>query len=108
MESRKVHWIKPVERSRNRYASRSLLPSDYFKTTSCARCTGLLVSEWCYDLKNTGEHKAEVLRCVQCGYRVDPTIVHNRIHRSALDDSEERGRSQHSLDRERLEEAVSY
>jgi hypothetical protein len=112
MESRiklkEVHGIAPVERNRNGYASRSLPPIDYFKTTSCARCTGLLVSEWCYDLENVGKHNAEVLRCVQCGYRVDPTILHHRIHRSVVDDLEERIWFQHSVDREPLEEAVSY
>lgn len=97
---KEVHW----KRSKNGYASRSLLPTDYFKTTSCARCTGLLVSEWCYDLENTGQHKAEVMRCVQCGYRVDPTIVHNR---SVLDDLRERVRFQHLVNREHLEEAVA-
>jgi hypothetical protein len=38
----------------------------------------LLVNDWCHDLANTGEHNAEVLRCVQCGNRVDPVIVQNQ------------------------------
>lgn len=47
-------------------------------TRSCARCAGLLVTEWCYDLRNTGGYTIEVLRCVQCGYRVDPMIAGNQ------------------------------
>ena len=47
---------------------------------SCIRCRGLLVSDWFYDLKNPVEYHVKVLRCVQCGDRVDPTIVRNRIH----------------------------
>jgi Zn ribbon nucleic-acid-binding protein len=37
------------------------------------------VNEWYYDLDNTGEHNVEILRCVQCGHRVDPVIVQNQI-----------------------------
>ena len=58
---------------------RSLLASEQFSTRSCARCAGLLVSEWYYDMNNTGAHNVEALRCVQCGYRVDPVILQNQI-----------------------------
>ena len=58
---------------------RSLPASEQFCTRSCARCAGLLVNEWYYDLNNTGEHNVETLRCVQCGHRVDPVILRNQI-----------------------------
>jgi C4-type Zn-finger protein len=58
---------------------RSLPTSEQFYTRSCARCAGLLVNEWYYDLNNTGEHSVETLRCVQCGHRVDPVILQNQI-----------------------------
>lgn len=50
---------------------------DQSYTDSCPPCTGLLIHEWCYDLLNEGEHNAQVLRCVQCGYRIDPVILQN-------------------------------
>jgi hypothetical protein len=37
------------------------------------------VNEWYYDLNNTGEHSVEILRCGQCGHRVDPVILQNQI-----------------------------
>ena len=61
---------------------RSLPTSEQFYTRSCARCAGLLVKEWYYDLNNTGEHSVETLRCVQCGHRVDPVILQNQIRPS--------------------------
>jgi hypothetical protein len=64
---------------RNEQATRPLPASEQFFPKSCARCAGLLVNEWYYDLHNTGEHRVESLRCVQCGYRVDPVIVQNQI-----------------------------
>ena len=54
----------------SKHAKRPLHASEQFCTRSCARCGGLLVSEWYYDLNNTGEHSVETLRCVQCGHRV--------------------------------------
>lgn len=61
------------------HAMRPLPASEQFCTRSCARCGGLLVNEWYYDLNNTGEHSVETLRCVQCGHRVDPVILQNQI-----------------------------
>jgi len=58
---------------------RPLPTREQFYTRSCARCAGLLVNEWYYDLNNTGEHGVETLRCVQCGHRVDPVILQNQI-----------------------------
>lgn len=58
---------------------RSLPANEQFSTKSCARCAGLLVSEWDYGLNSTGEHSIETFRCVQCGHRVDPVILRNQI-----------------------------
>jgi hypothetical protein len=60
-------------------AIQSIPASEQLCTRSCARCAGLLVTEWSYDLDNTGAHHLEILRCVQCGYRVDPVILQNQI-----------------------------
>jgi C4-type Zn-finger protein len=63
----------------SKHAMRPLPANEQFCTRSCARCGGLLVNEWYYDLNNTGEHSVETLRCVQCGHRVDPVILQNQI-----------------------------
>ena len=60
-------------------AIRSLPASEQLLTRSCARCAGLLVTEWYYDLHNTGADHLDTLRCVQCGHRVDPVILENQI-----------------------------
>jgi hypothetical protein len=62
-----------------KYLSLPLHTSEQLCTKSCVRCGGLLVNEWYYDLHNTGEHNVETLRCVQCGYRIDPVILQNQI-----------------------------
>ena len=47
--------------------------------TTCVRCGGLMVGEFCMDLLNSsGELEVETLRCVQCGDVVDPVILQNR------------------------------
>ncbi|MGH7216415.1 MAG: hypothetical protein ACREIG_04185 [Nitrospiraceae bacterium] len=61
------------------HATGFLPASKQFDTRTCARCAGLLVNEWYYDSGSTGEYNVEVLRCVQCGHRVDPVIVQNQI-----------------------------
>lgn len=53
--------------------------SAQLSTKSCARCAGLLVSDWYYGANTTGEHPIETFRCVQCGHRVDPVILKNQI-----------------------------
>ena len=58
---------------------RSLPASKQLSTKSCARCAGLLVTEWYYDMHNTGAVHLDTLRCVQCGHRVDPVILQNQI-----------------------------
>jgi hypothetical protein len=76
-ELRKVGTVSPIG---NVQTMRFLAESEQFATRSCVRCNGLLVNDWCYDLDNTGEHTASVLRCVQCGHRIDPVILQNQIH----------------------------
>lgn len=49
-----------------------------FYMNVCPRCAGLLVNEWCNDFWNAGEQKARVLRCVQCGCRIDAVILQNQ------------------------------
>jgi hypothetical protein len=63
-------------------ATQSFPASEQLLTRSCARCAGLLVTEWYYDLHNTGADHLETLRCVQCGHRVDPVILQNQIQPS--------------------------
>jgi hypothetical protein len=47
--------------------------------STCTRCGGLMVSDFCMDLLNsTGELEFAAKRCVQCGAVVDPVILHNR------------------------------
>ena len=67
--------------------------SEQFFTRACARCSGLLVSEWCYDLYNPGAHRVETFRCVQCGYCIDPVILQNQILQNQVLESDAR----HSL-----------
>ena len=83
-----------------------LLGTEHLRTTSCARCAGLLVSDWLYDFENPGEYHSEVLRCVQCGHRVDPTIVQNRIRLSVVHDREKQFKDQRSMKSEHWEDAA--
>jgi hypothetical protein len=47
--------------------------------SSCVRCGGLMVPEFCMDLLNsTGELDCEARRCVQCGEVVDSLVLQNR------------------------------
>ena len=66
MESREAMRNGTVTESGIGHAIGFLPTSEQFYTRSCARCAGLLVNEWYYDLDNTGEHSDETLRCVQC------------------------------------------
>jgi Zn ribbon nucleic-acid-binding protein len=79
MEAKEPKWVGTMKQNENGYAIRFLAASAQFSTRSCARCAGLLVNEWYYDLDNIGEHNVEMLRCVQCGHRIDPVIVRNQI-----------------------------
>ena len=47
--------------------------------STCTRCGGLMVSDFCMDLLNSiGELEFAAKRCVQCGEVVDPVILRNR------------------------------
>lgn len=49
------------------------------RRSTCSRCGGLMVSDFCVDLLNsTGELKCAAKRCVQCGEVVDAVIERNR------------------------------
>jgi hypothetical protein len=85
---------------------RTSVSKGYLGTTSCPRCAGLLVSDWFYDFENPAEYHAEVLRCVQCGNRVDPTIAQNRIRLLVAHDREERIKDQRSANSEHCEDAA--
>ncbi len=68
-----------VKRNNRGVAILALPVNEQFSTKTCVRCEGLLVSEWTYDLQETGYHKIESLRCVQCGNRIDPVILQNQL-----------------------------
>lgn len=82
MKSNNPECGGPVKQNDHGHVIRPLPAIEQFSTRSCARCAGLLVSEWYYDMNNTGEHNVETLRCVQCGHRVDPVILQNQIRLS--------------------------
>ena len=47
--------------------------------STCTRCSGLMVTDFCMDLlNNVGESKFAAKRCVQCGEVVDLVILRNR------------------------------
>jgi hypothetical protein len=71
-----------MKQNGNGHINQSLPGSNQFLTRSCARCAGLLVSEWSYDLDNAGAYRVETLRCVQCGNRIDPVILQNQFQLS--------------------------
>ena len=83
MTAKQSTGIGTMNQSGKGHANEFLAASEQLYTRTCARCAGLLVSDWCYDLINTGEHNAEVFRCVQCGHRVDPVILQNKVLSSA-------------------------
>jgi C4-type Zn-finger protein len=76
---------------------RSSPANEQLSTRSCARCTGLLVNEWDYDLHSTGKHNVETLRCVQCGHRVDPVILQNQIRPPVENRQVQRVRQRYSM-----------
>ena len=81
MDSREPTHDATVAEGGNSHAVWFLPAIEQFSTRSCARCAGLLVNDWCYDLDYPGDHDAKVLRCVQCGHRVDSVIVQNQASR---------------------------
>lgn len=95
-----------VAEGRSGHAFPSLLASEQFSTRSCARCTGLLVSEWCYDLNNAGAHRIESFRCVQCGDRIDPVILQNRYRLSVERQPLRKGWPRHTVNSVLLSEVA--
>jgi ArsR family metal-binding transcriptional regulator len=68
-----------AERAREDQRLDRAVPSAIPHGSTCARCGGLMVSDFCMDLLNgTGELEFAVKRCVQCGEVVDPIIQRNR------------------------------
>jgi hypothetical protein len=63
--------------------------------TTCTRCGGLMVGEFCMDLLNgIGELEFLASRCVLCGEVVDPVILKNRrIQRPTHQESIQRRRT---------------
>ena len=106
IETTTTKEIETVERNGNAHAIRFLAAIEQLDTKSCARCAGLLLSDWCYDLENPREHQVRVLRCVQCGHRVDPVIVQNQIHPPVLNDHGGLIRHKHFVSIELLEGAA--
>jgi len=80
METKEPAWIGTMDQIGNGQAIRILAAIEQFSTRSCARCTGLLVNDWCDDSSHTGTYMSSALRCVQCGHRIDAVILQNQIH----------------------------
>ncbi|MGH7205673.1 MAG: hypothetical protein ACREI2_05640 [Nitrospiraceae bacterium] len=98
MEASEAKADETVAHAETWRAIRFLPESEQFVTKSCSRCAGLLVNEWCHDLlDDTGGLSIEVLRCVQCGHRVDPVILWNQIRPLVANDHVRRVQHQHSV-----------
>ena len=55
------------------------IPSEASHESTCARCGGLMVTDFYMDLISCiGETELAAQRCVQCGEIVDPVILRNR------------------------------
>lgn len=71
--------IAMAERVRGSQSQTQGVSSAVPHESTCSRCGGLMVSDFCMDLLNsTGELEFAAKRCVQCGTVVDPVILHNR------------------------------
>jgi DNA-directed RNA polymerase subunit RPC12/RpoP len=97
IESQESMWGGSVSEGGSGLVVQPLSASRQLSTRCCARCGGLLVTEWYYDLHYTGEHKVEPLRCVHCGHRVDPVILQNQIRLPVMRHSVQQVRHRHSL-----------
>ena len=106
MEAEKPGCGGTMTQNSSGHAIRSLPASEQLCTRSCARCAGLLVTEWYYDLHNTGDHHIESLRCVQCGHRVDPVILQNQIQPPVESQPERQARPRYSTRAGMLTELV--
>ena len=67
-----------------RYTLDETITKRRLSSAECGRCAGLLVNEWCYDPDNNGEPRANILRCVLCGHRIDSVILRNRVGHIAV------------------------
>lgn len=97
IESKESIWGGAVSEGERGLVVQPFSASRQLSTRCCARCGGLLVTEWYYDLHYTGEHKVEPLRCVQCGHRVDPVILQNQIRLPVMRHSAQHARHRDSL-----------
>jgi DNA-directed RNA polymerase subunit RPC12/RpoP len=98
IESQESIWGGSVSEGGSGLVLQPFSASRQLSTRCCARCGGLLVTEWYYDLHYTGEHKVEPLRCVQCGHRVDPVILQNQIRLPVMRHSVQQVRHRDSLE----------
>src|SRR5574342_700798 len=74
-----VMAIAMAERARGSQSHNQTVSSAVPHESTCGRCGGLMVSDFCMDLLNsTGELEFAAKRCVQCGEVVDPVIQRNR------------------------------
>ncbi|HEY6261722.1 MAG TPA: hypothetical protein VIW47_09010 [Nitrospiraceae bacterium] len=79
IEAKELICVGSTDHIANVQTMRSLMASEQFSTRTCVRCAGLLVNDWW----STGDHSSAVLRCVQCGHRIDPVILQNSSKASA-------------------------
>ena len=71
--------IAMAERARGSQSHNPAVSSAVPHESTCNRCGGLMVTDFCVDLLNsTGELEFAAKRCVQCGEVVDPVIQRNR------------------------------
>jgi hypothetical protein len=74
-----VMAIAMAERVRGSQSHNQAVSSAAPHESTCSRCGGLMVSDFCMDVLNsTGELEFAAKRCVQCGEVVDPVIQRNR------------------------------
>ena len=70
---------RAMERARIDEGQRQVATSAARHESTCPRCSGLMVNDFCMDLLNsTGELEFAAKRCVQCGEVVDAVIQRNR------------------------------
>ncbi|WP_447968145.1 hypothetical protein [Nitrospira sp. M1] len=51
---------------------------DQQNESSCTRCGGMLVRDWCENILNSGMLKIPIQRCIQCGDIIDSVILQHR------------------------------
>ena len=68
-----------TEKTRDEQLGNHTVSSAAQHESTCARCGGLMVADFCMDLLFCiGETEFAAKRCVQCGEIVDPVILRNR------------------------------